>query len=364
MGIVPFGPPTDAYADLLSLAGPAQAQLRRREPQAELREGPTPTVLDTSCVRTGLQDQLKKRRLPASLYAAQVGQTRLFMEHETVIETWNRLPRFAEQLGVPVLDLQRIFADQWLPLISVVKLPEGLRQLDERALTVRDLDPEDYPTAALAALLSPCILLTRNHKHFSPLDVREPSQGVDAVLAAIGIHVGETRGQVAVMIPAAPVVAVGAVTKWAFEKIGPVTSFFLGLLVGGGIMLYWHQPPERKKAFRKVARGVGEVLLGEVTAAMGAVQEAENQLSTYVVPRPANRTPAAAVLRMLATADDSMSAQQLYEALDPSVRPAVAPLRAWLHGNKTTVFKEARRGSFQLGRRYALTQPLTSRAPI
>ncbi len=354
--------PASTPSLLLSLAEPAQP--RRWELRTELREGPIPTVLDTSCVRTGLQDQLKKRRLPASLYAAQVGRTRLFMEHDTVIETWNRLPRFADQLAVPLLDLQRMFADDWLPLISVLQLPEGLRQLDERALTVRDLDPEDYPTAALAALLSPCILLTRNHKHFAPLDVRVPTQGVDAVLAALEVHVGETRFQAAVMLPAAPVVAVGAATKWAFEKIGPVTWFFLGLLVAGGIVLYRRQPPARKETITKVARGVGEVLLREATAAMDAVQQAENQLSTCVVPPPAKRTPAAAVLRMLATTDDSMSAQQLYEALEPSVRLAVAPLRTWLHGNKTTVFKEAHRGSFQLGRRYALTQPLTSREPI
>ena len=93
MDTVSFGAPTYAYADVLSLV--ALEQLRRSELRLEPQKGPIPTVLDTSCVRTGLQDQLKKRRLPASLYAAQVGRTRLFMEHDAVTETWNRLPRFA-----------------------------------------------------------------------------------------------------------------------------------------------------------------------------------------------------------------------------------------------------------------------------
>lgn len=347
---------------LLSLFGPEE--LRHWEIQTELRKGPIPTVLDTSCVRTGLEFQLKKQRLPASLYAAQVGQTRLFMEHDTVIETLNHLPRFAEQLGVPVLDLQRLFADHWLSLISVVKLPEDLRQLDERALAVRDRDPDDYPTAALATLLSPCILLTHNHKDFYPLNVRMPSQGVDAVLASLEVYLGDSRVQAAAMIPVAPVVAVGVAVKWVFEKFGPVTWLFLGPLVAGGLVLYRSQLPERKEVITRLAMGVGEVLLRVATEGLNAVQLAEKQLSACVVLPPAKSTAAAAVLRMLATTDGSLSAQQLCERLDPSVRPAVESLRAWLHGNKTTVFEEARRGSFQLGRRGALTQPLTSRELI
>ena len=93
------------------------------------------------------------------------------MELETLSETWNHPPRFAEQMGVPVVTLQRMFADDWLPLLSIVSVPEPLRKIDARATDVRDLDPDDYPAAALAALLSPCIVLTHDHHHFRPLGV-------------------------------------------------------------------------------------------------------------------------------------------------------------------------------------------------
>lgn len=330
---------------------------RRWEMLSELREGPIPTVIDTSCVRTGLQDQLKKGRLPASIRAAEEGHTRLFMEYDTLIETWERLPRFAQQLDVPLIDLQGLFCECWLPLISVVRLPDGLRELDERARAVRDLDAEDYPTAALAALLSPCILLTRNHKHFGPLGIQAASQGVDAVFAALDLRVGETRVQAVAMVPAAPVLAVGGATKWAYEKVGPLALVILGLILVGGTVFYRRQPPERKETVKKVAGGVGEFLMTEANAAMQAVQQAENQLTEWVVPGPAKRSVTSAVFRTLATGEDSMSAQQLCETLRPEVRPAVAPLRDWLHGNKTTVFKEVRYGSFQLGWRYRLTKP-------
>lgn len=255
-------------------------------------------------------------------------------------------------MNTPLATLQRMFTDDWLPLLSIVSLPDELRKIDGRAAAVRDLDPDDYPTAALAALLSPCILLTRNYRDFRPLDVRVPSQGVDAVFAAINITVGETHLQVVALVPATPVYAIGATTKWAADKVGPAAWFVLALLVVGGIVLYQRQPRERKERIKGVAAATGQFLLDEYTRAANDVQRAENQLGACVVPGPGERSVTSAVMRMLALADDSMSAQQLCDALDDSARPAVDPLRRFMHGNKTTVFREVRRGGFVLGGRY------------
>jgi hypothetical protein len=333
-------------------------QLRALRTISELKEGPIPAVLDTSCVRTGLQYQLVNDRLPASMGIVRSGQFRIFMELDTLHETWNRLPRFAEQLNVPLAKLQRMFADDWLPLLSIVSLPEGVRQIDRRAAAVRKLDSDDYPTAALAALLSPCILLTHNHRDFGPLDVKITSQGVDAVFAAINVKVGETHVQAVVMLPATPVVAVGAITKWAAEKIGPMAWFVLALLVVGGVVMYRRQPSERKEQIKNFASESGKFLLDEYGRAISAVQQAEDQLVACVVPGPEDRSITSAVFRKLAMTGDSMSAQQICEALDDSVRPAVDPLRRFLHGNKTTVFREVRRGGFILGGRYHVAQPI------
>jgi hypothetical protein len=323
---------------------------------SELREGPIPTILDTSCVRTGLHYQLENSRLPASVAAAQSGRIRLFMELDALNETWTRLPRFAGQLNVPLATLQRMFAKDWLPLLSIVSLPDTLRQLDKRASAVRDLDWDDYPTAALAALLSPCILLTHNHRHFRPLDVRKPSQGVDGVFAAIDVKASESHVQGIMLVPATPVVAVGATTKWAADRVGSMAWVALAILIVGGVVLYWRQPVERKERIKQVASETGKLILDEYTSAMFVLQQAQDQLGAYVIPAPEDRSANSAVVRKLAVADDSMSAQQLRDILDESVRPAVDPLRRFLHGNKSTVFREARRGSFVLGGRYQIAQ--------
>jgi hypothetical protein len=278
------------------------------------------------------------------------------MELDTLHETWMRLPRFAGQLNVPLVTLQRMFANDWLPLLSIVSLPNTLRQIDKRAAAVRDLDVDDYPTAALAALLSPCILLTHNHRHFRPLDVRMPSQGVDAVFAAIDVKAGESHVQGIMLVPATPVVAVGATTKWAADTVGPMAWIALALLVVGGVALYRHQPAERKERIKQVASETGKLVLDEYTSAMYVLRQAQDQLGACVIPIPEERSVTSAVFRKLAVAGDSMSAQQLRDILDESVCPAVDPLRRFLHGNKSTVFREAHRGSFVLGRRYRVAQ--------
>lgn len=333
-------------------------QLRRWEIAGELKGGPIPAVLDTSCVRTALKQQLTTGEPPATLYAARDGQIRLFMERTTLYETWTRLPRFSEQLSAPVVHLQRLFADEWLPLIRVVSVPDELRTLDRRASAVQALDPDDYPAAVLAALLSPCILLTHNTKDFAPLGVREWTQGVDAVVAALDIRVGKTTVQAVTMVPAVPVYAVRAGVKWAYERIGPAALLILVAGTLGGIHVYRRQPEERRQTIRVVARTAGRFLMEEYTAASDAVHKAQDQLCGCVVPAPEQRTIPAAVLRLLAMSADSMSAQQIYEALDESRRPAVQPLRQWLHGNKVEVFWEVRRGSFALGKRFGLSRPL------
>ncbi len=310
---------------------------------------PNVAVVDTDWVRTGLDDQLRKGRPPTSIVAAQDGSFRLFMERDTLTEMGEKLPKFASQLAVPVSRLAEMLAADWLPHIRVVALPDQLRSIDERATAVRDLDEKDYPAAALAALLSPCILLTHNYRHFHPLGIRDSRQGVNAVFAAIDVTFGEARVQAVATVPAAPAVAIGATVKWAVERFGPIVWVILGLAMVGGVVAYRRQPLERQDEIKRLAGGVVEFIMEEFADASASVQQASELLNTYLVPAPENRTRIAAVLRELATATESMSAQQLSEALDDVARTSVESLRTFLHSNKQSVFQEVRRGSFLLG---------------
>src|ERR1700730_10485374 len=86
------------------------------------RRGPLPGVLDTDFIRTALEDQLKKGKLPASAWSALDGSLRLFMNDDALVETRRKLPQSSGQLGVSVDELRRILNQDWLPNIEVVRL--------------------------------------------------------------------------------------------------------------------------------------------------------------------------------------------------------------------------------------------------
>ncbi len=316
---------------------------------------PLPGVLDTSCVRTGLARQLETGVPPASLGATRNGTVRLFMERDTLDETCRRLPRFAQQLGVPTSRLASLFAREWLPHIRVVALPPALRELDTRAVAVRGLDADDYPAAALAALLSPCVLLTHDRKHFGPLGIQSSSQGVNAVVAALDVKVGEVQLQAVAAMPAAPIIVAHSGIRVAIEHMGPVAWVLIGLVIVGAFWLYQRQPQARKEAIKTTAAAAAQWFLVESQRAARFVQQSRERLAIHLVPPPECATPTAAVLRELATTPEPMSAQQLYDMLDASVRAPVASLRQFLHANKPSVFHEAGRGSFLLGGRCVLS---------
>jgi hypothetical protein len=320
----------------------------------ELGSWPLPAVLDTDCVRTGLHFQVRHGCPPRSVRIAQDGPVRLFMEYDTLAETSSRLPRFAEQLGVPTLELRRVLNEDWLPHVGVVKLPPPLRQLDQRAVAVRERDAHDYPAAALAALLSPCLLITHNYRHFGPLGVLTSSQGVDGVLAVVRVDLGEARVQAAVAVPALPALAIGETTKWAAGKIGPVAWVILGGITAGGAFWYLKQPQERRERIKKVAGGISSHLLAKYNQAAAEAAQACLQLQACLVPKPESRTRTSAILRELAVAAESLSAEQLAGLLDPPLRSPVATLRAYLRANDQTIFDQVRRGGFALGHHYEL----------
>ena len=195
-----------------------------------------------------------QRAPPASVTTARDGKIRLFMEFEALTETLSHLPRFAEQFGVTVAELRRMLAEDWLPHIQVVKLPPSLRKLDPRAADVCDKDADDYPAAALAALLSPCILLTHNHKDFAALGVHASKQGVDAVWAS-SRSTSEScacRRSSWCRLALSELAIAGG--KWAAERIGPKTVWAILIAAAAcGILWYCAQPTDRRERIKDVA---------------------------------------------------------------------------------------------------------------
>ena len=159
-------------------------------------------------------------------------------------------------------------------------------------------------------------------------------------MAVVAINVGEMQIQAVVTVPAIPARAAAEAMKRATDRIGPAAWVIAGVLTGGGIYWYCKQPPERRAAHQE-SRRRGRHAPDEPryqTAAAGACQ-ARLQLRACMVPQPAQRTPASAILRELALSPGSLSAAQLAGLLDPALRPPVADLRAFLRKHDNTLMR-------------------------
>ena len=121
----------------------------------------------------------------------------------------------------------------------------------------------------------------------------------------------------------------------------------------GGIYWYRKQPPERRERIKEIAGDIGTHFMREYADATGVVQQARLKLRANLVPKPEQRSTASAILRELAVAPESLSAQQLADLLDAPLRPRVADLRAYLRGNEALFTGPP--GGFELGPHYRLS---------
>lgn len=312
---------------------------------------PMIAVVDTCFLRTGLQVHLTRGDVPPSLLAMRSGSIRAFMEGDTLREMFARIPKFAIQMATSERALRDLFVSEWLPYIRIVELPTYLRELDQRSLEVQQEDEDDYAAASLAALLSPCILMTHD-KDFKPLGVQHYEQAILAIFLVDDVIEGDAQLRTAIMIPTMPFFALGVGTKHAYDRFGPIALGVVGLFLAGGVFVYLKQPKERRDAIRssagKYARGVLE-LYGE---AASEAQRARQELSQTLVPPSSDPHPFVLVLRVLATTSTSLSAQQLHTLLQSQYSFNVSELRSYLHAYKSTLFFEERRGGFLLGLPY------------
>jgi len=312
---------------------------------------PLIAVVDTCFLRTGLSNQLTWGTPPPSLLAMQQGKVQAFMEGDTLREAIARIPRFAAQMSTSEQELRDLLVNEWLPYIRVVELPTHLRELDQRSLAVQQNDEDDYAAAALAAVLSPCVIMTHD-SDFKPLSFQHYQQAILAISLIDDVNDGDASFRAVVMIPAMPLVALGKGVKYTYDRFGPMALVVLTLLLGGGTFAYYKQPKERRDALRGAAGKIGRGILEMYGEATADAQRARLALSQKLVPPSKDPHPFVSVLRTLATTSTSLSAQQLHDRLSPDYSFSVPELRAYLHNYKTTTFFEARRGGFFLGLPY------------
>ncbi len=273
---------------------------------------PLPVVVDADVLSRSLDHAVRHGYEPAVVrhaspsYSTFTGIT-VFATREVVAETYRRFDEIAIARRIPVAHVERVWDEAFCPRIRVVNMSRVDAPSDGRVDDVARRDSDDAPTAKLAVLLAPCVLLTDNWDHFQAFGEKapHPTRSIDTTTGyALDVRdLGEFLGMLnAGMIPPRLAgVAVFEGGKALVRWVGRDVALAVAVMLLGGIVLYSRTDRGRQTRERLVE--AAKELAAEHGPAVGAafeigVQTAE-RLSAFAVA-PGAETLTALVARELA----------------------------------------------------------------
>jgi hypothetical protein len=313
---------------------------------------PAPLVVDADVLIRNVEYAAKKDYAPALLgqasgtYSLFTGVV-LFATPQVIDETEQHLPEIVARTRDPEA-VARVWSEMFLPRIRVV--PLDLSEIvDQRIDGVSALHPNDAPTAALAVLLAPAVLLTDNRKHFLPFGLAETK--TDAV-AIDAFAIGELGAglQSATIIPRLSAMAAVEGSKKVVRALGPELTLIIGLILIGAFA--WYLTTERGQRTRgqlaEFGRTYGPPLMAEVEKRI----EAGDRLTAFAIDE-APLTPLNLIARRLAVGQSSMTSAEIVRELAVhslrfrGAKNQATAARAWLA--RHSCFTEGPRGHWSLG---------------
>lgn len=277
---------------------------------------PAPVVVDADVLIRDVQYALTTGHLPRRLRSASreysiVTGVALFATRQVISEAVRHLPDVAGRAGVSESEVRMTWNREVIPRIRVVEIDEHTIT-DPRVAQVRELHASDAPTAALAALLAPAVLLTDNRKHFAPFGMPSTKSDViagDAVtLSKFGIGV---RG--AMLVPTIGAIGVADGSKKAIARLGKDGAALVGLLAAAGFWRFMTSTRGRSTRARlsDLAREAGPPL----AAMIGTAVAAGERVGEFAVRRVDDADALAAVARLLAVGQSVMTTSEVTREL-------------------------------------------------
>ncbi|MFD8595941.1 PIN domain-containing protein [Kitasatospora sp. NPDC059646] len=277
-------------------------------------------VLDTNVLLVEACSQAKRGRAHHPL-AALAGTRRAtpYMAPHVLEELEQHLPKMAGTFEIPASAAAAALREHVLPQVRVVELEirdhlsPGARHILHQAPgvpTARRGDPDDAPTMALAELLGPAVLFTRD-KVFEPFAVMDSLATAQTLLLTAGL---EAHGSNAVILAGcvleATMSGVGALVDVAARRPGLTAA-----AVAGALWYLW-QTGRLTAGWRPLLSGLWKITEPVLQAVADAQQQHTDLSRTLTVveatPFPALEQRAA---RLLARYGAPLTATELRDAL-------------------------------------------------
>jgi hypothetical protein len=310
-----------------------------------------PAVVDADVLQRCVDYRVRRGWDSALIGAASGGYTlltgvALFAAGEVREEVMRHLPDIALRRAVDVEAVEGAWRDHVAPKVRFVDLSAD--SVDDPRLA--GVHPKDLPSARLASLLAPSLLLTDNRRHYRPFELAETRTDAVALdlhqLGAVGLGINGS-----VMVPGAMGVAALRGTRRLATAIGPELSLALGALLAVAAVTLAASERGRAAAavLREGVRRAGPPLTDALTEAFAAGE----RVAAFAVAGPDQPTGLSVVARRLANGNTVLTTHEIAALLkslgfyfDGPGRHETAT-RAWLL--EEPALREVERGRWVLG---------------
>lgn len=191
-----------------------------------------PLVVDTNVYFQDLRRRLRTRKRTALVNAANSRAIRLYSTPQVVAEVYEHAIDSAREIGLSRDDLLTVWEESYLPLVRCVDAAglEAMLLPDERARidALRARDPDDVPSATLAAATGAVFLTNDRAAHAAAHGRNASTQELDQWLALVrdGGDVSELERllRTAVAAPSVATIAFVQGATWLYRRSRP--AFF------------------------------------------------------------------------------------------------------------------------------------------
>lgn len=309
-------------------------------------------VLDTDALLSSIDNHCRTGRPARILRMAESSHSYLFAEDHVYGEMYAGFAKIAAAGGTPVDDMRRVFEDEYLAHIRWVTV-EADHVLDDRVALVTDVT--DMPTAQLASLIGPCLVLSEDKS------LRRPGFAPDnwRAAAGAGVNVVDGYGTVQVVSAAAVLPPYGLV-RGGIKLGGAVGVPWWGSLVVMAAGGYWLlSSPERRQSITRWAAPLLDTVVGILAEAQQRQESGTRDLRPAMfqpVTRPGLTQQVATVL---ARSRERLLASEIHEQIVVQhsgwEAPRVSDIRRVLHARSEFIGPVDYR--WQLGRVAAPLRP-------
>jgi hypothetical protein len=316
---------------------------------------PLPIVIDADVLHRNVDYCLRRGWTSSLLGGASTNYTLitgvvLFATTRVQEEVERQLDEIAARRGVTRKDVVRIWNEIFLPCVRFVEISENDIE-DPRIGEVRALHDADAPTAALAIVLAPCIVLTDYRKHFAPLGIADAHTDTIALNAhELSRYYGSANAMTIVPTITGTMAIEGS--KKVISAIGREGAVLIALVLISAAVVLWRSEPggQLRESAKKLAREIGPPL---AEAAARALVLTDQMSALAIDPPPPPDSALQCIAKILATRQTILTTTEVARRLHEHGYRVRGPethakqTRRWLVTQDC--FVEQQRGHWTLG---------------